>query len=345
VEDKKMDRYEEGISNQSTEGTELANGNWALISDLTRKVRQVIEGTVGGACLLQAVLLAALLTLGSVKVMSASTLLHTVFAAEEVGAQETQTANPPAQAAGEEQILSEEEFKEFLRNAKVVQFKQTSKGVTAPTKLTLSDGQRTVNAVFQSIDERKAVMQFPERTELNFRDSYKFNLAAYELAKLLGLGGLIPTTVEYRWRGNRGSLCYWVPAQFDEAERLKRNIQPPDPNAWNKQVNNMWVFSELIYDTDRNQTNMLIGESWKLWAIDFTRAFRLQKKLFDPRHVVGCSRQVLDKLRHLDEEQVLEATRHQLTKGELQGLMARRDEIVARLEALVSQKGEEHVLY
>jgi len=36
----------------------------------------------------------------------------------------------------------------------------------------------------------------------------------------------------------------------------------------------MRVFSQLVYDTDRNLGNVLISEDWHLWMIDFTRAFR-----------------------------------------------------------------------
>ena len=33
------------------------------------------------------------------------------------------------------------------------------------------------------------------------------------------------------------------------------------------------VFDQLVADADPNLTNVLIGENWKIWRIDFTRAF------------------------------------------------------------------------
>jgi hypothetical protein len=345
VEGKTMDPNEEPSMKHPVEGVNLPVKSRANPPALAGKLARQPENKARRGSYLQAMLLAALLTMGPFRALADPAVPPAAFVGEELVAQETQAANPPTQAAGEEKILSEEEFKEFLRSAKVVQFKQTSKGVTAPTKLTLSDGQRTLDALFQSIDEFKSRMDFPTRTELNFRDSFHFNIAAYELARLLGLEAMIPPTVPYHWHGHLGSLCLWVPAKLDEMERTKRNIQPPDVNAWNKQLNKMWVFSELICDTDRNQTNILITDDWKLWVIDFTRAFRNQKNLFEPRHLVQCDRQLLEKLRHLDEKQVLEVTKHELSKGQVQGLMARRDKIVARFEELISQKGEDHVLY
>ena len=248
-------------------------------------------------------------------------------------------------AAQDEPKLTEDQIREFLLYAKVVQSHQTSKGVTAPWRLTLTDGTLTHDAGFQSIDEFKVRADFPSRTEFNFRDSYHFNIAAFELAKLLGLGEMIPVTVERRWKGDKGSLSWWVPHKLDEQDRQKQNLQPPDPNAWNKQMNRMWVFSQLVYDTDANQTNMLISEDWKLWRIDFSRAFRAYRKLEEPRRLVMCDRQLLERLRHLDGREVLEKTKPHLSKSEVNAIMARRDLIVAYFEKLVAEKGENAVLY
>jgi len=247
--------------------------------------------------------------------------------------------------AAKEGVLSEAEFREFLKTATVAASKQTAKGITAPFKLTLSDGQRTIEASFQSVDIFRPRTKHPSYVEMEFRDSYKFNLASYQLAKLLGLADMIPVTVEYSWNGKTGSLGWWVPAKWDEEDRLKLNLQPPDVNAWNRQLNRMWVFSQLVYDPDRNETNILITEDWKLWMIDFTRAFRLETDLKDSEKLVMCDRKLLEKLRQLDGAQVLEETKPLLTKKEVKAVMARRDLIIAHFERLIKEKGEEKVLY
>ncbi len=245
----------------------------------------------------------------------------------------------------DEPNLTEEQIREFLLHAKVVQSRQTSKGITAPWRLTLTDGKLTHDAAFQSIDEKKSRADFKGLTELNFRDSYHFNIAAYELAKLLGIGDMVPVAVERTWGRKGGSMCWWVPARLDEQERQKQTLQPPDANAWNMQVNRMWVFSQLVYDTDRNQTNMLISEDWKLWMIDFSRAFRPFNKLEEPRRLVMCDRQLLERLRRLDGREVLERTKPHLNKDDVKAIMARRDLIVAYFEKRVAEKGENSVLY
>ena len=180
--------------------------------------------------------------------------------------------------ARQEPKFSEEQMKEFLLNAKMVASKHTSKGITSPYRLTLTDGKITHDAGFQSVDESKSKMEFFDGTvEYNFRDSYLFDLAAYELAKLLGLGDMMPVTVERKWDGKKGALTWWLPVQMDEATRFSKKITPPDVDAWNKQMYKKRIFAELVYDTDPNLTNVLISEDWHLWMIDFTRAFRLHK--------------------------------------------------------------------
>lgn len=248
--------------------------------------------------------------------------------------------------AADEPNLTEEQIKEFLKTAKVVNYRQIGKGVTSPWRLTLSDGTLTHDAAFQSIDERKPVMQLlGGRTEIGFRDSYQFNIAAFELAKLVGLGDMVPVSVQRSWNRQTGALSWWVPWKWDEGMRRKENLEPPDRNAWNKQMNKMYVFGQLVYDTDRNQGNILITEDWKLWMIDFTRAFRPQHELQDPKTLVMCDRQLLEKLRQLNEEEVLEKTKPNLNKSQVKAIMARRDKILAFFEQLVAQKGENAVLY
>jgi hypothetical protein len=199
---------------------------------------------------------------------------------------------------------------------------------------------------FQYADISKPVMQLSTgKTETIFRDSYKYNIAAFELAKLLGLDDMMPVTVERKWERKIGSLSWYLPVMMDEGKRQSKHIEPPDLTAWNKQMNKMWVFSELVYDTDRNPGNMLISEDWHLWMIDFSRAFRMRTDLENAANLVKCERQLLENLRKLDAGQVAEKTKGYLTQMEVNGVMGRRDKIVALFEKLIKEKGENQVLY
>jgi hypothetical protein len=252
---------------------------------------------------------------------------------------------PPAQSAAAP-TLTPAEMAEFLRTASIVASAALSTGVTKPSKLTLSAGGITHYAVFQGIDQRVPIQRMKDgRTELNFRDSYHFNIAAYGLAQLLGLDNMVPVTVERIWEGRPGSLVWWIDAKWDETARARENALPPDGVDWAKQQSRMRVFSELVHDTDRNTGNLLITEDWHLWMIDFTRAFRLSNSLLRPENVQRCSRDLLARLQALTQESVTAATKPHLEPGEVRALLKRRDRIVARLEQLVKQRGEDLVLF
>jgi hypothetical protein len=242
--------------------------------------------------------------------------------------------------------LTEDEMRQFLLTAEIIRAKDTSSGITRPKRLTLSDGKITHDALFQSIDDFSSVEQLATGPEINFRDSYHFNIAAYELAKLLDLDHMMPVTVERKYKGKRGSLSWWIDnIIMDERDRLQKKVRVPDVVAWNKQMYRRWVFCQLVYDTDPNATNVLIDNDWEIYMIDFSRAFRLHEKLRHPEEVDHCDRQLLEKLRQLDQEEVELKTKDHLRKGEIKALMKRRDAIIERIEKLISQKGENAVLY
>jgi hypothetical protein len=248
----------------------------------------------------------------------------------------------------EEPKLSEEQMRDFLLNAKVVADRRTSKGITAPYRLTLADGQIKHDALFQSINEESSVKVFDDgNKEFNFKDCYKYDIAAYELAKLLGLGDMMPVTVERKWRNVTGALSWWLPVKMDEVDRRNKRIQPPDVDAYNRQMYKKRIFAELVFDTDPNLTNVLISADWHLWMIDFTRAFRILKDLRNRENIIQsmCERQLFERLKTLDRNELTQKTKRHLTKAEIDGVMARRDKIVAIYTDLIAKKGENAVLY
>ena len=249
----------------------------------------------------------------------------------------TRSADPP---------LSPDQIGQFLLTAKIVKHKDLGKGITRPIRLTLTDGTLTHDAVFSSVQETQSVMKYASgQTELDFVDSYAYNIAAYRLAGLLGLDGMMPVTIEREWDHRKGSLAWWIDHTMDEQERLTKKIQPPDREDWNRQMYRMRVFAQLVADTDRNLGNVLIDSEWKLWMIDFTRAFRHTRKLLAPGDLQRCDRQLLARLRELTAEAVEAKTKPFIDRAEIEPLMARRDAIVTTIEKLIAERGEDRVLY
>ena len=250
-------------------------------------------------------------------------------------------------SAGAQTPLSPEEKAQFLRTARVVLRKAIPKGVTRPVRLTMTDGTRTHDAAFSAVDQRVSIQKFKDgRTEFDFVDSYKYSLAAFRLAEVLGLADMVPVTVERELNNQKGALSWWVDdVKWDEGERQKLKLQAPDPEAFNQQIYRMRVFAQLIADTDRNTGNILITSDWKLWMIDFTRAFRRSPTLLVPASIGRCDRALLGRLRALTKDEVVATTQSLISGAEIDALMARRDAILAHLDKLVADNGEAKILY
>jgi hypothetical protein len=253
-------------------------------------------------------------------------------------------------AAAPARQLTVEQMKDFLKTAKIVRSRSTSKGVTAPKRLTLTNGTITNDAVFQSVDESKMVANLSgggraATTEMNFVDSYRYNLAAFGLAELLGLEHMMPVYVERRWAGAIGSVGWWVTTLMDESDRLKKKIQPPNAADWNFQMYRMRVFTALVRDTDRNLTNVLITPEWKVMMIDFSRAFRLQPELVHASDLARMDRRLMARLETLNRDTVKSAIGKWLTGSEMDAMMKRRELLVAHFRKLIADLGEDKVLY
>jgi len=255
-------------------------------------------------------------------------------------------AAAPAQtqlAAAPKLSLTEKE--EYLLKAKIVNTKDLSVGVTNSKKATMDDGKFQHDAHIQTIEVSKASYQTQRGTELNFRDSYKYNMAAYELAKILDLD-MIPPSVERKVGGQTAAVTWWVDnTAMTELDRTRKGQQPPDLDSWNKQMYVVRVFDQLIYNTDRNLGNLVITNDWQIWMIDHTRAFRMMKKIDNPKNLVQCDRKLLAKLRELDKNVLKQRLSKYLTGMEIDGLVGRAQVIVKFFDDEVAKKGEGAVLY
>ena len=230
--------------------------------------------------------------------------------------------------------LTDEQMEHFLLNAKVIKSKSASKGVTGSLRATLSDGTLTHDAHIQMIDEDKAQFVGTQGTEFNFRDTWRFNVAAYRLDRLIGMN-MVPPSVERRFGYNMGAYTWWVDdVLMEEGDRLKKKIESPNVEAWNQQMQLVRLFDQLIANIDRNVGNLVITKDWRVIPIDHTRAFRRNKELKSPEQITHADRVVVQKLKALDKETVKKSIGKYISTYELDALMARRDAILKRLDSL-----------
>src|SRR5262245_61724858 len=254
-----------------------------------------------------------------------------------VAAQEAATPAPPQ--------LSKEEMEAFLLKGKLTRTRDAGGGVTASARGTMSDGRTTHDVHIQNVDISQSVFQAGKATELNFRDSYRYNIAGYRVAQLIGLM-TVPMSVERSINGKESAVTWWVDdVKMDEKERMKRKTFGPDPVRTTKQIQIMRVFDELIQNRDRNQGNILWTSDFTMWLIDHTRAFRLGKELLKPEQLQRCERGLLERLRAMTAESLAKAVGDSLTRAEQEALLARRDAIVKIYDERIAKLNEAAVLF
>jgi hypothetical protein len=257
---------------------------------------------------------------------------------------ETGRKSPVELSAGATSNLTKAEMEVFLRTAKIVKHKELGTGVTHSIRATLSDGRIQHDVHIQQIDESKTTFQTDRGTEMNFRDTWKFNIAAYRLDQILELNRT-PMSVERSALGKPSAVTWWLDGTIMEVDRRKKHLDPPDMDAWNRQIHEYRVFDQLIFNTDRNLQNLMIDtKDWQIWMIDHTRAFRTRTDLLEVKNLARCDRKLLAGLRKLDLATLRELKPY-VTDLEIKGLLARRDKIVKFFDNAIAAKGEAAVLY
>jgi hypothetical protein len=235
----------------------------------------------------------------------------------------------------------------FLAGSKLVSVdRKRLGGVTKPRRVLVENGGVRARAVFRSFhrEEENAHWESGWFTEY-LRDSYKTEIAAYELSLLLGMHN-IPPTVPWRLKRQEGALQLWMEKSKTGWDvRADEEVDAPDRERWQRQVETMHLFDALVRNADRHPGNMLVDGEWKLWLIDHSRTFGREKNLEHSEPVVRCGRRLYDALRKLDRAKVTERLSPYIGPLEIEALFVRRDLIIDLLDARIQELGEEAVLF
>lgn len=251
----------------------------------------------------------------------------------------------PAHAQDPAPALSAAEMEAFLLDAELTDVRDAGAGVTGSRRATATDGRLTHDVHIQSVDiSRSRFVARGARVELNFRDSYLYNIAAYRLAVLLGIDN-VPMSVPRRVDGRPAAVTWWVDdVAMTEGDRIEQRAMGPDPARTSRQFYTQYVFDELIQNRDRNQGNTLWTTDWKMWLIDHTRAFRQDVELTRPEQLLRIDRELLDNLRALTPEAVEAALGDVLSRGERSSVMRRRDLLLQHFDDRIARVGERGVV-
>lgn len=236
--------------------------------------------------------------------------------------------------------MSREAKETFLKAARVVSMKEVGEGASRPMKVVLDDGKTRMPAIFKTVDLlMKTPSKFGEEKVEEFTDSYKYEIAAYELDKLLKLN-MLPVIVERTIDGKRGAMREWID---DVMPHYGHGNPPPDMDRERDWVHTVWLFDYLVYNADRRVHNLLIGTKWNPVLIDHSMVFTTFEKPFRPMY--RFPREVIEGLRTLDEATVKKALGHYLRSNQIAALMRRRQIILDRVDQQVAAKGEAEVLF
>ncbi len=238
----------------------------------------------------------------------------------------------------------DDEILDFLASAEVKSMKNApGEGITSPKKILLEKNGIQMDAIFRTVDEEKATGG-ARGAEFLFRDSYLFEPAAYWVDRELGMH-FVPPAVLRTIHGQSGSVQLWVENAVTEGERRKRGIHQPNPDRWNHAIYTMHVFDNLIYNTDRNVGNFLLDNNGDVWFIDHTRTFRRQTDLIAPKEIQRVERHLWQSLQTVNESELRGKLKPFLRKEEIDSLFKRRQKLVAYINKLIQEKGENNVLY
>jgi hypothetical protein len=246
----------------------------------------------------------------------------------------------PILASAQGGVLSDAGQEKFLKTAKLVSSAEIGHGVTKPVKADLSDGKLKHSASVQRVTKELSNFFGSDGTQVPMMDHWRFNIAAYRIDRLLKLN-MVPVTVSRPYQAKPAAFSWWVDnVQMEEAERRKKEITPPDPEAFNRQVEIARVFDELVINIDRNHANLLITKDWQVKLIDHSRTFTAYPKIRNVDNLTRISKSLLASLKALKQADVEAAVTTNLKPAEVKALMARRDLIVQFFEKKAREKGE-----
>lgn len=238
-------------------------------------------------------------------------------------------------------------IQDWMRSANVISREKVERGIADVEKLVLEHEGMQIHAAFRHVDitVRKSAPQGIQQPRKKYRDAAIFESAAYVISELLGIGR-VPPVVERSVDGQKGTVQIWMEGIRPEDVLIQSDqLHPPGALRWVQQKQIMYVFDNLIANSDRNQGNLLIDRSWNIWFIDHTRAFKRSSTLIYRDKVTHCERQLWKALREVDEETLRQAVEPFLESQEISKLLTRRRLLIRHIQSLIKKNGEDEVLF
>lgn len=240
--------------------------------------------------------------------------------------------------------LDEDALLRFLAEADIVESKELETGINRTRKLTLEQDGLRVHAVFRTVD--RTLRENSGSTRPNrfvFRDSHRYEVAAYRLSRALGIHR-VPPAVFRTIDGIEGSVQLWIENARTAADAIADGLALREPTKRHLQRQLMYGFDQLIFNFDRHMGNILYDQRDRMWFIDHTRSFKLLPQLAETNRPVLCDRDFCAGLRALDRDQANVLLGDALSRLEIDALMKRRRLLLRHFDELIAEHGQNSVL-
>jgi hypothetical protein len=265
-----------------------------------------------------------------VSVAVGASLLLFIVGARHLPAASPSLASPQAATASRSAKIWEgrnAEFEAFIRDTPIDRFEEVPIGVTKPKRAYFKAG-----GLVQSV----AWKILPPGRPAGYWESYKSEIAAYELDKLLEMG-MVPVAVEKKWNRDIAAAILWL----SPIHPWKEMEPKPKPGKWVRQVSRMKMFDNFICNKDRNAGNLLVDDDWNLYLIDHSRAFLTDKDMAVKMQSVD--REFWERIQALDEATLTAALGNWVDKAGIRAMVSRRERMKVEIDKLVAAKGEANV--
>jgi hypothetical protein len=224
----------------------------------------------------------------------------------------------------------ESQIEQQLLEGKIAKMEDVPIGVTKPQRATIEGGPL-----------RFAWKPLRPGYSKGFMESYKAEIAAYKLDRMLDLN-MVPPIVERRIDNQTGAAVLWV--ENTRGWSVAKPPQGPEPH-WSLQLTRMKMFDLLIANIDRNQGNLIYDSDWHLFLIDHSRAFINKKDLKGIAPLGRVDRKLWEKMQALTIEDLDRGLDKWVGTNEKKALLIRRDLMAKNIQALIAKSGEKFVFY
>jgi hypothetical protein len=238
-------------------------------------------------------------------------------------------APPPASTSAASWVGRTAEMEAHLKNAEIASIQDIGTGVTHPRRAHLKPTFPFESLVWKVL---------PPGRKSGYWESYKSEIAAYELDKLLGMN-MVPPSIERTINGEQGAAIMWIPS-LRSVKQTGGNL--PQGVVWGPAIRKMLTFDNFIGNPDRNAGNILIGPPGEFILIDHSRAFVKDKDL--PNKVERVDAVLWEKLQAVTRDDLVRVLGPWIDTDAIDAILERRTRMAAAIDKLVAKKGRALVI-